>query len=111
MDPKHRVVTRIPVSELWIDGHTVTATRGRDLNEEEVRNLLRSGRVVFVVADVGQQLEWIPQEKTFVFWKDEVMSRLSHFPMDPRVVQDHIYVASEWTSSDGAIIALLEKYH
>jgi len=72
MDPKLRIITRLPLTELWRDDGFATATRGRSLTSEDVRRLLRLGPVQFVVADLGAAPQWIPKGECFHFWKNEV---------------------------------------
>lgn len=60
MDTRLKVVTRLPLTELW-DGHGfATTSRVRRLAAEEIVSLLGAGRVRFVVADVGAVPRWIP---------------------------------------------------
>ncbi|MDI1447931.1 hypothetical protein [Polyangium sp. 6x1] len=109
-----KVVTRIPIEELWTDDGALPATRLRALDRAAIRDLLRLGSVRFVVANVGQPLQWIPPTQQFDFWRrdgnlrlakaDEI--RLGNFP------DGMAYRASEWTvPGDEAPIILLEVYH
>ncbi|MDI1436660.1 hypothetical protein [Polyangium sorediatum] len=109
-----KVVTRIPIEELWTADGALAATRLRTLDRVAIRDLLRRGPVRFVVADVGHCLRWIPPAERFDFWKRDG---------DPHLVEtDEIhledfphrmaYLASEWTvAGDEAPILLLEVYH
>jgi len=82
---------------------------------EDVRERLRTGRVQFVVADVGQALHWVPAEVCFDYFKNDVRNHLvepaqrfalSEFP------GEYCYSASEWTDDAGSQpFILLEKHH
>src|SRR5215469_5217870 len=67
--PEQRIVTRIPLAELWDENGTVASERIRSLDENTLVDLVRSGSVQFVVADCGLKLDWIPREKRFDFWQ------------------------------------------
>jgi hypothetical protein len=58
MKPDQRVVTEIPLAELWDASGPVVARRGPRLGDPEIRALLQgAGLVQFVVADaVGAPL-------------------------------------------------------
>lgn len=114
MDPKLRVVTRIPLSELWRDDGFLSLQRQRSLTTEDVRQLIKSGLVQFVIADVGLALRWIPEIECFHFWKNEVKPHLAteaktHLADYPG---EYFYFASEWKARRSeAPIVVLEKYH
>jgi len=116
VDPSLRVVTRIPLTELWDERKSLDAHRGRYLTREELHILMRGPSVRFVVADVGHKLRWIPEAERFVFWKAELRPHLvenpDHIDVD-RYPEGLGLLASEWISSDteGSPIVLLERYH
>ena len=107
-----RVVTRIPLSELW-DLEGKTGSKQRTLNESDMTALLRQGQVRFVVAECGDPLKWIPLSQCHDFWKTELKPRiveterfnLEDFP------GAYCYVASEWDDGQPSPLVLLEKYH
>ncbi|MDC0749281.1 hypothetical protein [Polyangium mundeleinium] len=111
---RSKIVTRIPIEELWTDDGALPATRLRTLDRVAIRDLLRRGPVRFVVADVGHDLRWIPPAERFDFWKRD--GEL-HLAMTVEVHLDDLpdgmaYLASEWTvAGDEAPILLLEVYH
>ncbi len=114
MDPGNRVVTRLPLEQLWDKDGDVGATRWRKLDREAIRDLLRRGPVHFVVADVGRQLRWIPESERFGFWKADGAVHLADGErIDLLAFPDGMaYAASEWTpSADGVPIVLLEAHH
>lgn len=108
-----RIVTRLPLGELWDDAGHVVAERQRDLVAADIAGLLRLGPVRFVVADIGHPLRWVPIADCFRFWKDEVKSRvgdpagssLDDFP------GGYSYFAAEWVPADGPPVVLLESCH
>jgi hypothetical protein len=114
MLPSQRIITVLPLVEVWDDHGPVSATRSRDLTSWDIRDLLRCGQARFVVADVGAKPVWIDPDECFSFWKGEVQSHLA----DPeqRVDLDkfpdgYCYFASEWSAADGPPIVLLERAH
>jgi hypothetical protein len=113
MKNEDRIVMKIPVTEIWNDGGTISKVRVRNLGQGTITELLRSGPVQFVVADCGFKLEWIPMDVRFDFWKRirphlaepaEAIS-LKQFPLNTA------YAASEWRIPSGAYLVLLEKHH
>jgi hypothetical protein len=115
MKPADRVVTRLPLEELWDERGVMSADFRRDLDSGQLRDLLRKGSVRLVVADVGLKLEWITSKNAFKFWKAEVSPRLA----DPRKQQFQIdqfpggycYLASEWSDGEGEPIVVLRRVH
>ena len=109
-----RVITSLPLRELWDDRGLIEASKSRDLSAEDLRELLRHDRVLFMVADIGAKPVWIPPGECFKFWKDEVQAHLA----DPqqRVFLDEFpdafcYSASEWLTTDGPPVVVLERAH
>jgi hypothetical protein len=112
MDFKLKVVTMTPLTELWTDEGLVDAKRGRQLSTSDLKEILND--VIFVVADVGQKLNWIKKEKVFDFWKTDLQKhlwnksdeiKLDNFP------DNYAYLATEWTDKADTKIILLEKLH
>jgi hypothetical protein len=103
----------MPLAELWDDAGPVVARRGRDLTAADIRELLRAGRVRFVVADIGAPPRWVPEAECFAFWKTEVQPRLA----DPAGASlgefpgGYCYFAAEWVSPSGAPIVVLQRSH
>jgi hypothetical protein len=109
-----KIVTHLPLDELWVGPRLVSTIKVRDLAGNAIREMLRSSSIRFAVADVGRPLQWIPDNETFDFWKTEVKPH----PADPeaRAVLEqfpdsYCYFASEWKSYDGETIVLLSKAH
>lgn len=115
MQDKDRVVTALPLVELWGDSPGCGATRTRMLSLEELRRRLQAAPVLFVVADVGHPLRWIPVEECHEFWKLEARPHLVDDPergFDIAQFPDAwCYLASAWESADGRSVVLLERHH
>ncbi len=108
-----RLVNRMPLEELWDASRTVQAERKRrSISPDDIRELLRSGPVRFVVANVGHPLRWIGRDDCYQFWKDELRSRVC---IEPVYLEDypgeHCYFASEWQLESGEMVILLEMAH
>jgi hypothetical protein len=76
VDPSQRIVTCIPLTNLWDEKGQLNAHRVRRARRKEISQLLRIGST-FVVSDVGHPLRWIPEQDRFTFWKTEVRDRLA----------------------------------
>lgn len=115
MNFAHKIVTHLPLHELWCDDGLTTARRERSLFAEDIANLLRQGAVQFVVADIGRPLQWIPSGDCFDFWKREVQLHLAS-PESQTALDSYpgsyCYFASEWSRGNLTLpIVLLEKHH
>lgn len=114
MDARLKIVGHLPLRELWRDNGFTTTSRGRSLTKDDIADLLRAGRVQFVVADVGAPPRWIQLRDCRQFWKEEVKP---HLAADSSAVLDkfpgsYCYFASEWDTGVGeAPIVVLEKSH
>lgn len=113
MDPALRVVTRIPMTELWNEAGPLSGSRGEALTLADLQQRLRRGPVRFVVADLGAPLRWLPASACFDFWKSEAKEHIA----DPETIRyedfpdGYCYVASKWRLEAGQTIVLLEMYH
>lgn len=108
-----RIVTKLPLTDLWDDAGPVPAIRRRDLTAADIRELLRASPVQFVVANVAEPLQWIPVGKCFPFWKAEVQRRvadtLAECPDD--YPEGYCYFASEWIVENGLPTVVLSVAH
>lgn len=113
MRTDQRIVTKIPLTELWDEKGAVPGERIRQLDENLIRDLMGTGQVQFIVADCGAKLDWIPMPERFEFWKT-VRSQVAD-PSEPiRLKQfpnETAYVASEWRGNTGQCLVLLESHH
>ena len=113
-DRRERVVTSMPVEQLWTDSGDLAAVRGGSLDGDAIRELLRRGPVRFVVANVGHPLEWIPAADRFAFWKNDAAVHLSDAErINVEDFPDRVaYVASEWlVAGEDVPIVLFEAHH
>lgn len=114
MDSQHRVVTSMPLTELWNSSGTLDAFRIASAGETDVVQLLRNGSS-FVVADVGLPLQWISEGERFAFWKSEVRCRLVAPDADGFRLDDYpsqyCYVATVWQCAPSPTVIVLEKHH
>jgi len=108
-----RIVTKLPLAELWSDTGPVAARRVRCLTAQDIRDFLRAGPVRFVIANIGEPLRWVPTAECFQFWKVEVRPRLAeadHIRLED-FPDGYCYGASEWMPIEGPPIVLLEVFH
>jgi len=114
MDLQQKIVSKLPLDQIWSGSRLISTIKIRDLGYKEIVELLRAGVVRFIVADVGLPLEWIADSKRYDFWKDELRSHLAN-PDERRSLDtfpdNYCYFASEWKSDDNTVIVLLEKSH
>jgi hypothetical protein len=114
MDAKLRIVTQLPLQELWRNGEPPAGARVRSLDTQQIRDLLRSGPVQFVIVDAGKRPEWIQIEDCFQFWKAEVLTHLAN-ESSVRLEDspgEYAYFASQWEGCDTkAPVVVLEKMH
>ena len=111
--PDQRIVTKLPIQELWDDTGTFTSERIRYLDKSNLAELLRTSLVRFVVANCGLKLRWVPTPQRFEFWKTvrfqiaepEKPIFLKQFPSETA------YLASEWRGRGGECVILLEMIH
>ena len=107
----------MPLTELWTDEGPVAAKRGRQLSEDNIKAILNNvilNNVIFVVADLGEKLNWIEGNKIFDLWKNDLQK---HFwnPDDEGVYLDmfpdgYVYFVTEWIDEANRTIVLLEKH-
>ncbi|PYL57838.1 MAG: hypothetical protein DMF31_10110, partial [Verrucomicrobia bacterium] len=60
METAQKVITRLPLRELWRHDGFASGSRGKWLGADDIRALLRSAPVHFVTAAVGSAPHWIP---------------------------------------------------
>jgi len=114
MDPTMKIVTCIPLVELWDSEGLLDARWVRYVAETDIVALLQDG-ASFVIAEAGEALRWISTGDRFAFWKAEVRSRLvapnaGGFYLDDYRGQ-YCYVAALWHDSPSGSVIVLEKHH
>lgn len=106
-------ITRIPILELSTSEGVIFERSGA-LSRKDIKQLLKTESVRFVVADIGSPLRWISDSETFQFWKSEGIvhvsdnetARLDEYP------EGYVYFASAWHSSTARVtMVLMEKHH
>jgi len=113
-----RVVTTMPVVELWDASGPLGARRGPRVGDPDIRALLEGVRLVqFVVADaVGAPLRWIPLAEARAFWRYEVRPRIvradAAWPEPEAYPGRYCFVATRWTSEapQAVPLVLLERH-
>ena len=112
MRPQDRIVGEMPLRELWDESGPIAGERGAFLDAEEIRALLRTGPVRFVVADRGP-LRWVSLADCWLFWKSEVRDHLCpDGPIDlGAFTPEYCYFASIWVLATGEKVVLLESCH
>jgi hypothetical protein len=114
MDNDKKIVTQIPMTNLWKDNENIFAKREKYLTAEDIQEKLKKYPVEFVVANVGEKLKWISYDKSFDFWKAELKPHLAGNINNINLnsfLDNYAYVASEWSGKNEAPIILFEKYH
>jgi hypothetical protein len=113
MRPDQRIVTKLPLTELWDETGALHGERIRHLDENLIRELMRAGQVQFIVANCGAKLNWMPMPERFEFWKtvrSQVADALRPISLE-RFPNQTAYIASEWRGRTGECLILLETHH
>jgi hypothetical protein len=113
MNPAQRVVTSLPLAELWTAAGPMRAVRLENIGADQVRDLVRGGVRTFVVANVGAPLEWMSDFTALQFWK---RSRTSIASPNQRWFLDNypdrqLLAASRWETPSGDPIIVFELHH
>ncbi|HEX2914578.1 MAG TPA: hypothetical protein VH186_27500 [Chloroflexia bacterium] len=111
MQPGKRIVTHLPLEELWNSEGKIIATKMHALDHKEIKELLKAGSIKFVIADVGHTLEWV--DDSYDFWKKEVQPHL-HIAQNPYLEDypgNYFYFAYLWKLATGEVVIALEKNH
>jgi hypothetical protein len=113
MNWSQKIISQLPLKELWDDNGVLDSQKLRDLSATDIRQLLSTGTVRFVIANIGAKPEWIPENRCYQFWKDRVLPHLAD--SEKRVdlndyPEQYCYFASEWSNNGPPIIAL-ECHH
>jgi len=113
--PRSRVVSSLPLEEVWSSDGVLPLHRGEDLDRSAVEVLLRRDPVQFLVADVGYPLEWVPLGDSRKFWRRDAAERLLGPKETGRLddfTESYYYRAQAWTDDGGDVaLVVLEKNH
>jgi len=114
MNNNEKIVREIPLQAIWNENGYVTNNKISYPTLPEIKQLLKSDKIQFVVANVGDRLQWIPKSDTYTFWKNKVQINLIENP--EHIILDLLpnefgYLASHWKTDGGLDIILLEMYH
>ena len=109
MERESKIVSSLPIGELWAGPRLVSTIKVRDLDASQVVDLLRSELVRFVIAEVGKPLQWVPNNERYDFWKNVVKSHFGIPESSARFADEYYYLGCEWKSYDGDTIVLLSK--
>src|SRR5215475_6332469 len=100
MEPSLRIVTRLPLTELWNDNGDLDASPIARVGKQEIVALLTACEISFVVADAGLPLGWIPNNELYSFWRNEVQSNVVEKDTTAFHLKDYpgefCYIARPW---------------
>ena len=111
-----KIVTHIPMNEIWNKNVTIEAKRKRYLTLNDIKSILSNNNAIqFIVANIGNELDWISLDECFNFWKSEIKPHLVSNPDEEFFLEDfpneYSYVASEWFWELQTPVVLLEMHH
>lgn len=93
--PRRRLVTELPLDELWNDKGLVSTERLRELDADEVQEHLTEDAVA-AIARAGAKLEWIDGAELSEWW-------------DEQEAPERAWKASLWSRGWGSRILLFEQ--
>ena len=106
-------IVHMPLESLWGADGAEALSRGSDLGDQAIRDLLRQGAFRFVVANCGHAPEWIPSSECFEFWKTEAQPHLVNDPDEDFYLEDfpgeYAYTASLCLADPSVVDDLIEK--
>ena len=114
MKLEQRIVTKIPLEELWTDSAILSHKRQEYLTEPQALDLILASKTPIVIADLGVKLSWIPSNDTLSAFKKLIKGHIVNDP-DRIILEEYegewCYLASEWVNAEGEKILLLERLH
>jgi hypothetical protein len=114
MEYSDKIVVQLPLKSIWNDHKEVAFIRKRFLTKEDLKSIIKQQPIEFVIADIGEKLEWITIEKCYEFWKSEVDKHIGE-DLNQIILEDYpgeyAYIASEWAGENNEPIILLEITH
>jgi len=103
----------MPIQKLWNENGFVEANKIKNITKAELVEMLKQGSVEFVIANISENLKWIPLNKCYENWaktKNQVVQDLEKFDLES-FPNNFAFVASEWSHDNQARTILLEKHH
>jgi DNA-binding helix-hairpin-helix protein with protein kinase domain len=114
MKLEQRIVTKIPLEELWTETENLPHQRREYLTERQVQDLLLQGNVAIVIASCGLKPSWIMPQSAFSKFKNEIKGHIVN-DFDRIVLEEYedewCYLASLWTDTQDRKVLLLETLH
>ena len=114
MKLEQRIVTKIPLEELWTDSAILSHKRQKYLTERQAFDLILASKTPIAIASCGLRLSWIQPNDTLNAFKQQIRGRIVNDP-DRIVLEEYeeewCYLASEWVNAEGGKILLLETFH
>lgn len=112
MNIYNQKIPQTPVKDYQLGNGLDTYKRDRSLTKESIKEILQSGPIQFLIADVGHKLEIIDASQCFKFWKAEVEKHLADKPTRLEdYPNEYLYFASKWIAQGLSPVILLEKHH
>jgi hypothetical protein len=112
LKPNQRIVTKLPLTEVWDENGTLHGGRVRHLEQNLIRELMQTGTVQFIVANCGTKLNWIAVTGLS---SGKLFANKSPTHRNPSISNSFrmrtAYIASEWHGSAGQCLILLEAHH
>jgi hypothetical protein len=116
VDPALRIVTRLPLDEIWNDDGPLHARKGELVGSAGIRQFLRIENGAVVEAMIGERMVWHLGEARFKFWKDILRPHLVE-PGDAtegfvRDDEDPLaFIVYEWFVGEGERVLVAEGSH
>ena len=114
MELSKKIVNNIPLDYLWADKEILDIKREKYLGQIDIQTLLKNGPVQFVIANLGDKLNWLSIQDCYTFYKANLRDHIINNadPIDLGSLKDNFgYLASLWTSMSDDPIILLEMFH
>jgi hypothetical protein len=114
MTVPNRKILATPIKDFQLGNDLDSFRRAGSLTREAIKDILQTGPVQFVVADVGHELEIVDTERCVKFWREEVEKHLAEASKKCSLEEfpdEYMYFASKWLAKGSSPIILLEKQH
>lgn len=120
MDHSKKIVTHIPLVEIWSPRGPLVAKRIRYLDASDTATALARGKMLsptrLAVADLGVPLHWLDPVEIPTFWENEARGRI----VDPSAARfrldeypgEYCFTVSEWREPESSSpIYVFERHH